>query len=115
MNSASAPLRLQTYRGNSRIGRPRGASWFSSPTLFLLALVAFSPVKRAEAQTIKIDATPGHAVNTFSPLRALGAGVDRLRKGATDKLFVEPVLKESLSSGWGTVSYRQNTELHVEA
>jgi len=70
---------------------------------------------RARAQTITVDATPGHETNTFSPPHALGAGVDRLRRGVTDKIFVEPVLKESLSSGWGTVSYRQNTELHVEA
>lgn len=82
-------------------------------TLLLIGSLALEP--QALAQTIKVDATPGHETNTFSPLRALGAGVDRLRRGATDKIFVEPVLKESLSSGWGTVSYRQNTDLHVEA
>jgi hypothetical protein len=69
----------------------------------------------AAAQTIRVDATPGHAVNSFSPPQALGAGVDRLRRGVTDRVFTPGSLKESLSSGWGTVSYRQNTELHVEA
>jgi hypothetical protein len=91
----------------------------SPRVLFLLALLLLttwpSLQPGAVAQTITVDATPGHETNTFSPPHALGAGVDRLRRGATDKIFVEPVLKESLSSGWGTVSYRQNTELHVEA
>jgi hypothetical protein len=45
----------------------------------------------------------------------LGAGIDRLNSAATDKLFAEPVMKQVLSAGWQTVTYRQNTELHVEA
>ena len=32
----------------------------------------------AGAQTVKIDATPAHAANTFSPLYALGSTVDRV-------------------------------------
>jgi hypothetical protein len=83
--------------------------------LVLFALLMTFRLTPAAAQTISVDTTPGHAVNSFSPLQALGAGVDRLRRGATDKIFIEPVLKVSLASGWGTVSYRQNTELHVEA
>ena len=35
----------------------------------------------ALAQKVVVDATPSHAVNSFSPVRALGAGVDRLRAG----------------------------------
>ncbi|HET6177160.1 MAG TPA: discoidin domain-containing protein, partial [Candidatus Sulfotelmatobacter sp.] len=49
------------------------------------------------------------------PAQALGAGIDRLPSGATDKTFVEPTIKQVLSSGWQTISYRQNTELHIEA
>jgi F5/8 type C domain len=67
------------------------------------------------AQTIRVDAKPEHATNSIVPTRALGAGIDRLPYGATDKLFVDPMVKEVLSAGWQTVSYRQNTELHMEA
>jgi len=67
------------------------------------------------AQTVRVDATPGHAVNSFIPNQALGAGIDRLPSGATDKLFVDATLKQVLSAGWQPVTYRQNTELHVEA
>ena len=35
--------------------------------------------------------------------------------GSVDVLFSPPVLEQVLSAGWGAVSYRLNTELHVEA
>jgi len=67
------------------------------------------------AQSIRVDATPSHAVNTIRPTEALGAGIDRLPYGAADKLFVDDTIKQVLSAGWQTVTYRQNTELHTEA
>jgi hypothetical protein len=85
------------------------------------------------AQNIVVDATPAHVANSFSPLRALGGAIDRLRAGTgapggenrqmtkaevdknTDTLLSEPVLKEILGAGWQPVTYRQNTELMVEA
>ena len=79
---------------------------------FLLFIIVSTP---SLSQTIRIDATPGHALNSFIPAETLGAGIDRLNSTATDKLFSEPVLKAVLSAGWQTVSYRQNTELHIEA
>jgi hypothetical protein len=39
------------------------------------------------ADTIHVDADPGHSTNTIRPTEALGAGVDRLPYGAADKLF----------------------------
>jgi len=75
-------------------------------TLFALPLLA---------QTIRIDRTTGHAINSFIPTETLGAGIDRLNSAATDKLFAEPVMKRVLAAGWQTVSYRQNTELYIEA
>lgn len=86
-----------------------------------------------QAQTIVVDATPSHVANTFSPMKALGAGVDRLRSGEgapkmsrqditkeeveqnTDKLLSGPILKAILGAGWQPVTYRQNTELQTEA
>jgi len=67
------------------------------------------------AQTIRVDAASEHATNTIRPTEALGAGVDRLPYGAADKLFTPETLKRVLSAGWQTVTYRQNTELMVEA
>ena len=88
-------------------------------------------------QNIVVDAAPSHVANSFSPFRALGAAIDRLRapgggRGANAtapphkatraevEKHVETILsgqplKEILGAGWQTVSYRQNTELHIEA
>jgi hypothetical protein len=82
------------------------------------AVVAANSDKAATAaipQTIVVDASPTHVANTFSPVRSLGAAIDRLRTGAPDHLLNDPLLKEILGAGWQTVTYRQNTELMVEA
>ncbi len=67
------------------------------------------------AQTVQIDATPSHVVNKFSPLYALGTSVDRVPSNATDVFFRPDQLQQVLSAGWGSITYRQNTELFVQA
>src|SRR5580698_6610033 len=77
----------------------------------------------ATAQNVVVDAAPSHAVNSFSPARALGGAIDRLRGGNTrednekhtERLLTGQALKELLGAGWQTVTYRQNTELMIEA
>jgi len=77
----------------------------------------------ASAQNIVVDTAPAHVANTFSPALALGGAIDRLRGGDTkeenekhtERLLTDPVLKEMLGAGWQTVTYRQNTELMIEA
>jgi hypothetical protein len=96
------------------IGSLFGPNWERAALLASCFLAAwFAPALMA--QTVRVDATPGHAANSFIPTQTLGAGIDRLPTGATDKLFVDATLKQVLSAGWQPVSYRQNTELHVEA
>src|SRR6201994_476847 len=68
-----------------------------------------------EAQTVRIDATPSHVANTFSPLQALGSTVDRIPSNTTDTFFRPDQIQQILEAGWGPVSYRQNTELMVQA
>ena len=107
-------------------------NYFSETGFAIIAILCFS--RAMPAQTIVVDATPTHILNTFSPPHALGAAIDRLRAGTgapgseegrrlskeefdknTDTLLSEPVLKEILGAGWQAVTYRQNTELMVEA
>jgi hypothetical protein len=78
----------------------------------VLAIVVILTVLTA-AQTIAVDAS--HSANHFVPSETLGAGVDRIPAEAIDKDLLPPSLQATLSSGWQTVSYRQNTELAVEA
>jgi F5/8 type C domain len=65
------------------------------------------------AQTITVDIS--HSTNHFVPKETLGAGVDRISTDAIDKDLLPDSLRQTLSSGWQPVSYRQNTELAVEA
>ena len=69
----------------------------------------------ARVSTIRVDAAPGHATNSFRPHHALGTSIDILSYGSVDKLYTEPIIKKCLSAGWGPMSYRQNTELQIAA
>jgi hypothetical protein len=67
----------------------------------------------AASQTISVDAS--HPTNHFVPKETLGAGVDRIAVQAIDKDLQRPTLEKTLASGWQPVTYRQNTELAIEA
>jgi len=67
----------------------------------------------ASAQTVEVDTT--HPTNHFIPRETLGAGVDRIAVEAIDKDLQQPTLAQTQESGWQPVTYRQNTELAVEA
>jgi hypothetical protein len=82
--------------------------------VFILANVFLSNILIV-AQTVTVDATPSHVANRFSPLRALGSTVDRVPSNATDVFFRPDQIQKVLSAGWGTISYRQNTDLFVQA
>ena len=67
------------------------------------------------AGTVTVDAAPSQVVNTFSPPYALGSTVDRVPSNSTDVFFRPDQIKQILSAGWGVISYRQNTDLFVQA
>jgi hypothetical protein len=67
------------------------------------------------AQTIDVDITPGHETNRFVPNQTLGAGIDRISVEAIDKDLTPEALKPVFTAGWGPVTFRQNTELMVQA
>ena len=78
-----------------------------------LVVVVSTAHSTAYAQTIRVDTS--HPTNSFIPNQALGAGIDRMPAAAVEKYFSQPALDSVLSAGWQPVSYRQNTELAVEA
>ena len=81
--------------------------------IFLIG--ALIQLSTSYAQTIRVDAAPDHATNSFIPTQALGAGIDRMPAAAVEKYFGQPALPAVLAAGWQPVTYRQNTELAVEA
>jgi hypothetical protein len=67
------------------------------------------------AATVHVDATPGHAINSFDPDSALGSSVDVLSHDGIDKVYTPHIIQESLSAGWGPITYRNNSELRMAA
>jgi F5/8 type C domain len=66
------------------------------------------------AQTVQVDVAPAHAL-PFDPDKAMGSSMDILSAKEFDTIYSEPIIKESLSAGWGPITYRQNTELTIDA
>src|ERR1700720_1240305 len=64
---------------------------------------------------VHVDATPGHAINSFDPDSALGSSIDVLSHDGIDKVYSPHIIQESLSAGWGPITYRNNSELRMAA
>ncbi len=82
--------------------------------LFLLTMGGAAMVWPAPAQTVRVDVTPAHAL-AFDPDKAMGSSMDILPAKDFDTVYSPPIIKESLSAGWGPITYRQNTELTIGA
>jgi hypothetical protein len=66
-------------------------------------------------ETVRVDTTPSHVINSFDPDRALGSSIDVLSHSGIDKVYSPHIIEESLSAGWGPITYRNNTELRMAA
>jgi hypothetical protein len=85
-------------------------------TLGFLFAATFSLSTAAQSvNTVHVDATPGHAINSFDPDSALGSSIDVLSHQGIDKVYTPHIIQESLSAGWGPISYRNNSELRMAA
>ena len=76
---------------------------------------AQSTDKPASPAIVRVDVTPGHAINSFDPDSALGSSMDVLSHDGIDKVYTPHIIQESLSAGWGPISYRNNSELRMAA
>ena len=56
-----------------------------------------------------------HVVNAFDPDRALGSSMDVLSRRDIDLVYTPHIVEESLSAGWGPITYRNNSELRMAA
>lgn len=83
---------------------------FRARSAFFLLLFAASSMF---GQNIDVDIS--HETNRFVPDQTLGGGIDRIPVAAIDADFTPAALQKAFASGWGPVTYRQNTELAVQA
>ena len=80
-------------------------------TLCLPTAFAQSAAGAAQTGTIRVDAK--RIINSFDPDAALGSSIDVLSRIDINSVFTPHILQESLSAGWGPITYRNNTELRV--
>jgi hypothetical protein len=64
---------------------------------------------------VRVDAAPGHVINSFDPDNALGSSIDVLSRVDINRIYTPHIVQESLSAGWGPITYRNNTELRMAA
>jgi len=89
----------------------RLAVLFFTLSLNLGALLAQS----APDATVHIDITPSHQINSFDPDSALGSSLDVLSQSDIDRVHTPHIVQESVSAGWGPITYRNNSELRMAA
>lgn len=98
--------------------------FFYALSIPLLSLLAWSTIAAAQSSTVaspnvigtvRIDATPGHEINSFDPDSALGSSIDVLSRRDIDQVYTPHIIQESLSAGWGPITYRNNSELRMAA
>src|SRR5882757_43428 len=99
-------------------------NWTAIVTTIFSSVVARSGTAAAQSVTdspgarssiIRVDATPGHVINSFDPDSALGSSIDVLSHDGIDRVYTPHIIQESLSAGWGPISYRNNSELRMAA
>jgi F5/8 type C domain len=69
----------------------------------------------ASIGTVRVDIAPDHVINSFDPDASLGSSIDVLSRIDIDQVFSPHILQESLSAGWGPITYRNNSELRMAA
>src|SRR6476646_4263757 len=67
------------------------------------------------AQTATVSVDISRPINSFDPDSALGSSIDVLSKTGIDKVYTPHIVQESLSAGWGPITYRNNSELRMTA
>ena len=82
--------------------------------VFTLNLGVFLAQSAPDA-TVHVDTTPSHRINSFDPDFALGSSLDVLSRRDIDRVHTPHIVQESISAGWGPITYRNNSELRMAA
>lgn len=102
--------------------RPSGAplAKIENALIAVVIIAACLPGARAQSSggvaqtgTVRVDA--GRIINSFDPDAALGSSIDVLSRMDINSVFTPHIIQESLSAGWGPLTYRNNTELRMAA
>ena len=62
---------------------------------------------------LRVDAS--RSINAFDPDKSLGSSMDDLSIEVVQKIYTPEMVQQWLSAGWGPITYRNHTELSIEA
>ena len=65
------------------------------------------------AALLRVDAHK--PVNSFDPDKSLGSSMDELSIEVIQKIYTPEMVRQWLAAGWGPITYRNHTELAIEA
>ena len=74
---------------------------------------AVAPVT-SQPVIISVDTTPAHRIQEIRPIRVFGTSIDVDETREVARHFSPAMIKLMLSTGLGTLTYRNNTELSIE-
>jgi len=89
--------------------------FFTSALLTLALKPGAMLAQSAPDGIVHVDTTPSHQINAFDPDSALGSSLDVLSRRDIDRIHTPHIVQESLSAGWGSITYRNNSELRMAA
>jgi hypothetical protein len=72
-----------------------------------------APMASADPAMLRVNAS--QAVNSFDPDKSLGSSMDQLSVPVVQKTYTPEMVGQWLSAGWGPTTYRNHTELAIEA
>jgi len=84
------------------------------PQRLSLAVLFLALSNSCFAQSVTVDVSSAGSI-PFDPDQTLGSSLDILPAKHFEKVFSPETIKQSLSAGWGPITYRQNTELSIGA
>ncbi len=84
-----------------------------SSSKFAAALGQAAGTGTSRATLLRVDTSK--PVNSFDPDKSLGSSMDELSIPVIDKIYTPEMVRQWLSAGWGPITYRNHTELAIEA
>ena len=87
----------------SRVGARKLLNWAAIVTTILSSMAqsgtaaaqSITDSPGAQSSIIRVDATPGHVINSFDPDSALGSSIDVLSHDGIDKVYTPHIIQES--------------------
>jgi hypothetical protein len=88
---------------------------FTCSTLLTVTLAGAIAAAQAPATAGTVHVDTSREINAFNPDAALGSSIDVLSRYDINQVFTPHIVQESLSAGWGPLTYRNNSELRMAA